>query len=99
MIHVVAFLTAQPGKRSELLAAVRGNLEAVLAEHGCIEYGPAIDSHGSPAQFGEDVIVVLEKWRDMDALMAHAKAPHMAAFGAATKALVAGRKIHILQPA
>jgi len=99
MIHVVAILTAQPGKRAELLAAMHGNLEAVRAERGCIEYGPAIDSHGSPYSFGEDVIVVIEKWHDMDALMAHARAPHMAAFGAATKALVAGRAIHILTPA
>jgi quinol monooxygenase YgiN len=35
----------------------------------------------------------------MDALKAHAAAPHMAAYGAKTKEHIASRVIHILQPA
>jgi quinol monooxygenase YgiN len=44
MIHVVAVITAKPGQREALLAAVRENLPAVLAEEGCIEYGPVVDA-------------------------------------------------------
>jgi quinol monooxygenase YgiN len=35
----------------------------------------------------------------MEALKAHAGAPHMAAYGAKTKEFIASRTIHILQPA
>ena len=99
MIHVVALLTANPGQRPALLEAVHGNLAAVHAETGCIEYGPAVDADMSPAKFGADTIVILEKWATPADLAAHAKAPHMAAFGAATKHLVASRAIHILTEA
>jgi len=99
MIHVVAIINAKPGQRRELLAALNANLDTVRAEHGCLEYGPAIDAETSPAQFGPDSLVVIEKWSTQDALAAHAAAPHMAAFAAATRHLVAGRSIHVLNPA
>ena len=35
MIHVVAVITAKPGKREEVLAAFRANVPAVRAEKGC----------------------------------------------------------------
>ena len=46
-----------------------------------------------------NVVAVVEKWESMDALKAHAAAPHMAAYGAATKEFIASRVIHIMQPA
>ena len=99
MIHVIALLTAKPGQRDALLQAVQGNLAAVRAEEGCIAYGPAIDADPTPAKFGPDVIVVLEQWASPEALAAHGKAPHMAAFAAAARDLMAARPaIHILQP-
>jgi quinol monooxygenase YgiN len=102
MVQVLAFITAQPGKRAEVLAAFRANMPAVHAEDGCIEYQPVIDADGLgawAAALGPDTFVVVEKWRDMAALMAHAAAPHMLAYGKATKALVAERRIHVTQPA
>jgi quinol monooxygenase YgiN len=99
MIHVLAIITAKPGQREAVLAAFRANMPAVLAEEGCIEYGPAVDAEGSPAQFGEDAFVVIEKWASPEALKAHAAAPHMAAYGAKTRDLVASRVIHVLTPA
>lgn len=101
MIQVLAIITAHPGKREEVLAAFRANRAAVLAEDGCIEYGAVVDAANLPpgwATFGPDTFVVVEKWESMDALMAHAKAPHMAAYGAQTKALVAKRAIHVTEP-
>lgn len=99
MIHVIAIITAKPGQREAVLAEFRANIPAVLAEDGCIEYGPAIDAPNSPASFGEDSFVVVEKWASPEALKAHAKSPHMLAYGERTKEMVAGRVIHVLTPA
>ena len=102
MIHVIAVITAKPGKRDEVLKHFRANVPAVRAEKGCIEYGAAVDAEAAlPVQtrYGADTFVVVEKWESMDALKAHAAAPHMAAYGAKTRELLASRVIHILSPA
>lgn len=102
MIHVLAVITAKPGQRDAILAHFNVNVPAVRAEAGCIEYGAAIDAQGAPAiqtAWGPDTFVVIEKWESMDALKAHAAAPHMAAYAAKTKELIASRVIHVMQPA
>jgi quinol monooxygenase YgiN len=102
MIHVIALITAKPGKRDEVLKHFRANVPNVHAEKGCIEYGAAVDANPAlPVQtkYGADTFVVIEKWETMDDLKAHAAAPHMAAYGAKTKELLASRVIHILSPA
>lgn len=102
MLHVIAIVTAKPGRREAILEAIRGNLPAVRAEKGCIEYGPAIDAESiGPFQTkaGPDTIFVIEKWSDADALRAHAAAPHMAAYAAKVKDLIASRTIHVLAAA
>ena len=102
MIHVIAVISAKPGKREEVLKHFRANVPAVRAEKGCIEYGAAIDADPAlPVQtkYGPDTFLVVEKWESMEALKAHAAAPHMAAYGAKTKELLASRVIHILSPA
>jgi quinol monooxygenase YgiN len=74
----------------------------VLAEKGCIEYGPAVDADPAPqmqTKVGADTFVVVEKWESMDALKSHAAAPHMAAYAAKVKDMIGGRVIHILSPA
>lgn len=102
MIHVIAVITARPGKREEVLRRFRANVPAVRAEKGCIEYGAAVDADPAlpvQAKYGPDTFVVVEKWESIDALKAHAAAPHMVAYGAKTKELLASRVIHILSPA
>jgi quinol monooxygenase YgiN len=102
MLHVLAIITAKPGKRDAILAAFRANMPAVHAEKGCIEYGPAIDAEGIgaiQAKLGPDSFVVVEKWESAEALKAHAAAPHMAAYAAKVKELIASRVIHVLSPA
>jgi quinol monooxygenase YgiN len=101
MIHVLAVVTAKPGLRSAVLEAFRANVPNVHAEAGCIEYGAAVDAEnalGVQTRYGPDTFVVVEKWESMAALKAHAAAPHMAAYGARTKELIASRVIHILAP-
>ena len=101
MIHVIAIITAKPGMRAQILEAFHANMPAVHAEPGCIEYGPATDADDiGPFQtkFGPDAFVVIEKWDTPDALKAHAASPHMAAYGAKTRDLIASRVIHVLSP-
>ena len=101
MIHVIAVITAKPAMREEVLSAFRANVPNVQAEKGCIEYGAAVDSEPVlkfQTALGPDTFMVVEKYQDLDALKAHAGSPHMAAYSAKTKDMVASRTIHILSP-
>ena len=99
MIRVVAVITANPGRREELVAAFRANVPNVRAEKGCIEYAGHIDAGDIgpfQAQFGPDTLVVLESWASAEALRDHAAAPHMKSYAQRTKDLIASRAIHVL---
>ena len=99
MIHVIAIITAKPGQRAAVLEAFAANRPAVLAEAGCIEYGAAVDVENmGTASYGPDAFVVIEKWESEDHLKAHAAAPHMKAYGAKTREMLASRVIHVLKP-
>ena len=101
MVHVIAVITAKQGMRDAILMEFRANVPNVKAENGCIEYGPAVDVEPGPpfqAKLGPDTFMVVEKWSDMEALKAHAAAPHMAAYAAKVKEMIAKRVIHILAP-
>ena len=102
MIHVLAFITTQAGKRDEVLGLFKANVPAVLAEDGCIEYGAVIDvENAGPMQHaaGPDTFVVVEKWQSTAHLGAHAQSEHMKAYGAKTKDMLESRQIMILNPA
>ena len=102
VVHVLAIITAKPGMREEILKAFRANVPAVRAEQGCLEYTATVDHPEAAAiqtRFGEDTFVVVEKWESLEALKAHAAAPHMAAYGARTRDMIASRVIHVLSPA
>jgi quinol monooxygenase YgiN len=99
VIHVLAIITAKPGQRAAVLEAFQANRPTVLAEAGCIEYGAAVDIEDmGTTHYGPDSFVVIEKWESPDHLKAHAAAPHMKAYGAKTKDMVASRAIHVLKP-
>jgi quinol monooxygenase YgiN len=101
MIHVLAIVTAKPGMRDAILKHFHANMPAVHAEKGCIEYGPTIDAEGAGAiqtKLGPDTFVVVEKWESLEALKAHAAAPHMAAYAGKTRDMIASRIIHVLSP-
>ena len=100
-VHVLAVITAKPGRRAEILEAFQANVPNVHAEDGCIEYVATVDTpdgHSIQTAFGEDTFVVVEKWASLDALKAHGAAPHMAAYAARTRDLIASRVIHVLSP-
>ena len=74
MVHVIATIQLSVGVRSRFLEEFARIVPLVLAEDGCNEYGPTVDVPTNlPAQppLREDVVVVVEKWRDLPALEAH----------------------------
>ena len=102
MIHVIATLDFEPGKRDFVLAEFRKIVPLVRAEKGCVEYGPAIDAEtslGIQHKIGPDSLMVIERWETLDALAAHDVAPHMQAYRAKVKQYVRGRDIRVLSPA
>ena len=101
MIHVIAVITTKPGQRDKVLAAFKDNVPAVHAEQGCIEYGATVDTDvfgAHQTKFGDDTLIIIEKWESPEALKAHAATPHMKAYGAKTKDMIANRAIHVVSP-
>ena len=102
MIHVLAAIEVRPGRRAELLAEFHRLMPLVHAEAGCIEYGPTVDiasGLGVQPPVRENTVVIIEKWASLDALHAHTKAPHMAAYREAVKDLVLRVELQVLEPA
>ena len=102
MIHVLATIQLQPGKRDAFLSEFHQVMPKVHQEPGCIEYGPAIDADsdiGAQTRLGEERVVIIEKWESLDALKAHLTAPHMLAYREKVKDFVVGTTINILEPA
>jgi quinol monooxygenase YgiN len=102
MIHVLATVTLAPGTRDRFLTVFNANVPNVLAEDGCLEYGAAVDAITdirSQAAVRPDVVVVVEKWRDVAALKAHSQAPHMTTYRAAARDFMQSVSLQILDPA
>ncbi len=100
-VHVIAVITAKPGKRDEVLKLFKANVPAVQAEDGCIEYGATIDcaDAGFAKKHSDDTFVVIEKWASLDALKAHGASPHMKDYGAKTKDMLADRAVYVMSDA
>ena len=101
MVHVVATIELHPGVRAQFLGEFQQIVPAVRAEDGCVEYGAAVDVFtGLVAQLPlrDDAVVVVEKWRDVPALVAHLAAPHMRAYRARVKDLVIKTTLQVLEP-
>jgi quinol monooxygenase YgiN len=102
MIYVIATIELAPNRRADFLREFQANVPAVRAEAGCVEYAPTIDvSTSSPAQLAAraDVVTVVEKWADIEALEAHLIAPHMLAYRAKVKDLVQRVTLQVLTDA
>ena len=95
MIHVLASIRICPGKREQFVKLFKANVPNVLAEHGCVEYTPAVDLDAQlPSQIlDENTVTIIEKWESLKALMAHLKAPHMLAYREEVKDIVAYLRI------
>jgi len=81
MIHIVATVTVQEGKRDAYLEIFSKYVPIVQAEEGCIRYEPFVDIEsglGRQKPVRQNVVVVLETWESLEKLNAHIAAPHMA---------------------
>ena len=102
MIHVIATVELQAGKREAFLEEFMRVVPLVKAEDGCVEYGGAIDvPSGLPAQIAlrDDVVLVIEKWSSLDALKAHVVAAHMKVYREKIKDSVICTTLQVLSPA
>lgn len=101
MVHVVATIDLHPGARARFLEEFARLVPLVLQEPGCLEYGAATDvPSGLVAQIPTrpDTVVLIEKWSGVEALAAHALAPHMIAFRRRTASLIRESSVQVLQP-
>lgn len=99
MLSVIAEIEVADGKRDEFLDEFRKVVPLVLAEDGCVEYGPTVDAVTDiPAQIPrrDNVVTIVEKWESLDALKAHLVAPHMTEYRGRVKDLVVGSVLRIL---
>ena len=101
MIFVIATIELESGRRDDFLAEFHRIVPDVLAEQGCIEYGPNIDLETSIAAqppVRENVVIVVEKWECIDDLEAHLIAPHMLEYRQRVKDMVKEVSIQVLEP-
>lgn len=99
MIHVIAVITTQAGKREDVLSEFQKIIPLVHAEKGCIEYQPVTDAAKAgdmQTLAGADTFIVIEKWETMADLHAHSSASHMAAYAEKVGAFIKDRRIHVL---
>jgi len=101
MITVLASIRVKTGRLSDFLEIFKANIPHVRTEKGCVEYFPAVDIDAElPGQtFDEDVVTVVERWEDLEALRAHAGAPHMLTYRKKVKDLVEGISVTVLREA
>ena len=67
---LIASFRAKPGRGAELATALVGMVEPSEAEPGCLGYRPMVDP-----QRPEEAVVI-EKWRNEEALQEHFRTPH-----------------------
>lgn len=102
MIHVIATIEIQPGKRAAFLAEFHKIVAPVRAEAGCIAYEPTIDvatAIAAQLPVRPDVVTVVERWESLPALMDHLQAPHMLEYRQRVKELVKGAMLQVVEPA
>ncbi len=88
LLVVVATLVAKPGHEATLKAAPERLVPPSRAEAGCSRY----ELHADNAQPGS--FVMLEEWRDLDAVQEHEATPH---FKALLQAIDGKADLHIVQ--
>jgi quinol monooxygenase YgiN len=101
MVIVLARIEVASGQRTAFLAEFHRVMPQVLAESGCLEYGPAIDKETPlprQAKLGDDVVMIVEKWESLLALESHLAAPHMTVYRERVKDLVKLVQLHVLEP-
>jgi quinol monooxygenase YgiN len=91
MRAIVAYLTAKPGMEAKFKEEMTAQARRCLAnEPGCLQFDVAQDPK-NPAR-----LVMLELYKDDDAIKAHQESQHFKDFRPIVSELVAERKIEVL---
>jgi quinol monooxygenase YgiN len=100
MVHVIAEIEVHEGMRDSFLAEFRRIVPIVRDEDGCIEYGPAVDVATEVAAAPRpNLVTVVEKWANLEALNAHLKARHMEEYRKRAGHMIVGVSIRVCAPA
>lgn len=83
MIIVTAKITAKPGKRDKIISKSRNLIESTRLEQGCVNYNLYASTED------DDVLIMLEQWKNQDVLDSHMQTEHFKAFGADIKDILA----------
>lgn len=100
MIHVIARVTTQPGKRDDFLAEFHKLVPSVLAEDGCVQYTPTADANTDiPGQqlSGDNTVVIVEQWETVQSLKDHLAAEHMATYRERVKDFVDNVRLEVFE--
>ena len=81
MLIVAAEVVVEEGALNGVQGALGAMEEETRKEAGCLTYAFSVDVNDPT------MVRIFERWESMDALAAHFKTPHMAAFGAALSAV------------
>ena len=92
MILVVATIVIRPDTLEAIRPHALACIEATRKESGCIAY----DLHASMTD--PERLVFVEKWETREALTAHSKQPHLAAWREASAPYLVSRTIEIVHP-
>lgn len=101
MIYVIATVEVVAGKREQFIEEFLRLVPEVLAEQGCLFYGPTVDLASGLARqipLRENTVTIVESWESLAHLQAHIDAPHMTTYRTRVKDLVAGTQLQILEP-
>lgn len=82
---IIAKITAQPGKRDELVAARKAMVDHVESEEGTVQYVLHTDTND------ENLVWFYERYDSQEALAAHSGSEAMKSLGGAVRDLAAGR--------
>ncbi len=101
MIYGVVSVRVKPGKVQEYIALFKSIAGKVREEKGCVQYVSTIDFEiGVPIQaLDKNVVTILEKWENIEALQKHLAMPYMADFFKNEAPLVEESVLKMLQEA
>ncbi len=92
MVLITAKQIVKPGKLDDFLKTVKPLIEGSNSEEGCIEYILYKNTKDS------NVLTFVEKWKDMDAVKAHQKAPHYVEIVPKLKPFLDGGDVAFYEP-
>jgi quinol monooxygenase YgiN len=100
MIYVIATVSLHSEAKRSYLREISLVLPTIRAERGCLEYEVLEDlSLGLPPEqeARSDVMTIVEKWTDEQALRTHLSAPHMAEYRKRVASIVKSVQLRILK--